>query len=216
MEKFAKIQPMRKTDILKDREKVKLFTTTIIAGVFKGKRIEIPDISTTRSSKSILRESFFNIIQFEIIDRNFIEVFAGSGSVGIEALSRGASQCYFMEYNRIAFRSLENNIGQTDPSRCHAFYGDSFENFKMVYELAKRQGNKSYFYFDPPFSTRDGMDNVYNKTITLIEQIEPEVCEMVAVEHMTSLTMPETIGVLTKIKKKKFGRSTLTCYRPIK
>ena len=196
------------------KEKIKLFTTTIIAGEFKGKRIEIPDISTTRSSKSILRESFFNTIQFEIIDRNFVEVFAGSGSVGLEALSRGAAQCYFMEYNKIAFQSLENNIRQTDPSRCHAFFGDSFEKFATVYDLVKRQGGKTYFYFDPPFSTRDGMDDVYDKTIALIEQIEPEVCEMVAVEHMTNLTMPETIGTLQKTKKKKFGRSTLTYYHP--
>jgi 16S rRNA (guanine(966)-N(2))-methyltransferase RsmD len=196
------------------KEKIKLFTTTIIAGEFKGKQIEIPDISTTRSSKSILRESFFNTIQFDIIDRNFVEVFAGSGSVGLEALSRGAAQCYFMEYNKIAFKSLENNIRQTDPSRCHAFFGDSFENFSTVYGLVKRQGGKTYFYFDPPFSTRDGMDDVYDKTIALIEQIEPDVCEMVAVEHMTNLTMPDEIGALEKTKKKKFGRSTLTYYKP--
>jgi 16S rRNA (guanine(966)-N(2))-methyltransferase RsmD len=198
----------------KQKEKIKLFTTTIIAGEFKGKRIEIPDISTTRSSKSILKESFFNTIQFEIIDRNFVEVFAGSGSVGLEALSRGAAQCYFMEYNKTAFRSLENNIRQTDPARCHAFFGNSFEKFATVYEMVKRQGGKTYFYFDPPFSTRDGMDDIYDKTLALIGQIEPEVCEMVAVEHMTNLTMPEHIGALEKVKKKKFGRSTLTYYRP--
>ena len=202
-----------KTD-RKHREKIKLFTTTIIAGEYKGKRIEIPDITTTRSSKSILRESFFNTIQFDIIGRNFVEVFAGSGSVGLEALSRGAAECYFMEYNPIAFHSLENNIRQTDPSHCHTFFGDSFENFSTVYSLLKQQGGKTYFYFDPPFSTRDGMDEIYDKTIALIEQIAPEVCEMVAVEHMTNLTMPEQIGALEKSKKKKFGRSTLTYYRP--
>ena len=197
----------------KQKERIKLFSTTIIAGEFKGKAIEIPDISTTRSSKSIVKESFFNTIQFDIIDKNFVEVFAGSGSIGLEALSRGASQCYFMEYNRIAFRCLENNIKQTDPYRCHAFYGDSFENFHTVYGLVKRQENKTYFYFDPPFSTREGMDEIYDKTIMLIEQIEPEICEMVAVEHMTNLTMPDTIGALEKVKKKKFGRTTLTYYR---
>ena len=196
------------------KEKIKIFTTTIIAGDFKGKKIEIPDISTTRSSKSILKESFFNTIQFDIIDKNFVEVFAGSGSVGLEALSRGALQCYFMEYNKTAFRCLESNIKNTDPSRCHAFYGDSFEKFATVYEMVKRTGTKTYFYFDPPFSTRDGMDDVYDKTIALIESIEPEVCEMVAVEHMTNLDMPEHIGALEFVKRKKFGRSSMTYYRP--
>jgi len=196
------------------KEKIKIFTTTIIAGDFKGKKIEIPDISTTRSSKGILKESFFNTIQFEIIDKNFVEVFAGSGSVGLEALSRGAAACYFMEYNNTAFKCLELNITNTDPSKCSTFYGDSFMNFENVYNMAKRTGRKTYFYFDPPFSTRDGMDDVYDKTVALIENIEPEVCEMVTVEHMTNLDMPKEIGQLELIKRKKFGRSTMSYYRP--
>jgi len=199
---------------MKIKEKIKIFTTSIIAGDFKGKKIEIPDISTTRSSKSILKESFFNTIQFEIIDKNFVEVFAGSGSVGLEALSRGAVDCYFMEYNKIAFRSLETNIKNTDPSRCHSFYGDSFEKFATVYEMVKRTGRKTYFYFDPPFSTRDGMDDIYDKTIALIESIDANVCEMVVVEHMTNLDMPEQIGSLVFAKRKKFGRSTMSYYKP--
>jgi len=196
------------------KEKIKIFTTTIIAGEFKGKKIEIPDIATTRSSKGILKESFFNTIQFEIIDKNFVEVFAGSGSVGLEALSRGAAECYFMEYNKTAFRCLENNIKNTDPRRCMTFYGDSFENFANLYDLVKRSGRKTYFYFDPPFSTRDGMDEIYEKTIALIENIEADVCEMVTVEHMTNLDMPQEVGVLELTKRKKFGRSTMSYYRP--
>ena len=194
--------------------KTKIFTTNIIAGAFKGKKIEIPDISTTRSSKSILKESFFNTIQFDIIDKNFVEVFAGSGSVGIEALSRGASECFFMEYNKTAFSCLEINIKNTDPSRCHTFYGDSFEKFSTVYDIVKRTARKTYFYFDPPFSTRDGMDDVYHKTIMLIESIDAEICEMVVVEHMTNLDMPKTIGNLDFFKRKKFGRSTMSYYKP--
>jgi 16S rRNA (guanine(966)-N(2))-methyltransferase RsmD len=199
---------------MRTKEKIKIFTTAIIAGDFKGKKIEIPDIFTTRSSKGILKESFFNTIQFDILDKNFVEVFAGSGSVGLEALSRGAAESYFMEYNKTAFTSLENNIKQTDPSRCTTFYGDSFDNFENVYNLVKKTGRKTYFYFDPPFSTRDGMDDIYDKTIAIIEGIEPEVCEMVIVEHMTNLDMPKELGQLELIKRKKFGRSTMSYYKP--
>ncbi len=194
------------------KEKIKIFTTTIIGGDFKGKKIEIPDISTTRSSKGILKESFFNTIQFDIIDKNFVEVFAGSGSVGLEALSRGAASCYFMEYNKIAFNCLEKNIKNTDPSRCSTFYGNSFENFANVYSSVKKSGIKTYFYFDPPFSTRDGMDDIYDKTVALIESIELEVCELVTVEHMTNLDMPKQIGKLKLVKRKKFGRSSMSYY----
>jgi 16S rRNA (guanine(966)-N(2))-methyltransferase RsmD len=196
------------------KEKIKIFTTTISAGSHKGKKIEIPDIFTTRSSKGILKESLFNTLQFDIIDKNFVEVFSGSGSIGLEALSRGAGQAYFMEYNKTAYRCLEGNVKRIDSSKSHLFYGDSFEKFTSVYEMVKRSDEKTYFYFDPPFATRDGMDDVYDKTIAIIETIAPEVCELVIVEHMTNLTMPENIGALEQTKRKKFGRSALTYYKP--
>jgi len=199
---------------MRHKEKIKIFTTTINAGRHKGKKIEIPDIFTTRSSKGILKESLFNTLQFDIIDKNFVEVFAGSGSIGLEALSRGASQCYFIEYNKTAFHCLEGNIRRVDPSKCNAFYGDSFEKFQTVYTLVKNSNKKTYFYFDPPFSTRDGMDDIYTKTIQLIKSIEPQVCEMVIVEHMSSLDMPNNIGQMVLHKRKKFGRSTMTYYKP--
>jgi 16S rRNA (guanine(966)-N(2))-methyltransferase RsmD len=199
---------------MKKKEKIKIFTTTITAGKYKGKKIEIPDIFTTRSSKGILKESLFNRLQFDIIDKNFVEVFAGSGSIGLEALSRGAGECYFMEYNKIAFYSLEKNVKQLEPSKCHLFLGDSFEKFSIVYDMVKKSSKKTYFYFDPPFSIRNGMDDIYDKTIALIKSISPKVCEMVIVEHMSSLKMPETIGTFIKNRHKKFGRSTITYYIP--
>ena len=199
---------------MKNKERIKIFTTTITAGTHKGKKIEIPDIFTTRSSKGILKESLFNTLQFDIIDKNFVEVFSGSGSIGLEALSRGASHAYFIEYNKTAYRSLEGNVKRIDASKSQLFYGDSFELFSSVYETVKRSNQKTYFYFDPPFASRDGMDDVYDKTISLIETIEAEVCEFVIVEHMTNLTMPDEIGVLQQTKRKKFGRSTLTYYKP--
>ncbi|NOR55631.1 MAG: 16S rRNA (guanine(966)-N(2))-methyltransferase RsmD, partial [Sulfurovum sp.] len=164
--------------------------------------------------KGILKESLFNTLQFDIMDKNFVEVFSGSGSIGLEALSRGAGQVYFMEYNRTAFKCLEGNVKRMDPSRSHLFLGDSFEKFGSIYEMVKKSSEKTYFYFDPPFSTRDGMDDIYDKTIALIEGIEASVCEMVIVEHMTNLDMPEVLGELTLFKRKKFGRSTMTYYKP--
>lgn len=196
------------------KERIKIFTTNITAGVHKGKKIEIPDIFSTRSSKGILKESLFNTLQFDIIDKNFVEVFSGSGSIGLEALSRGAGTCYFMEYNKTAFACLEGNVKRIDTSKCHLFYGDSFEKFPLIYAMVQKSKEKTYFYFDPPFSTRDGMDDVYDKTLALIETIEPSLVEMVIVEHMTKLDMPETIGALKFKKRKKFGRSTMTYYVP--
>ena len=199
---------------MKKADRIKIFTTKISAGVHKGKKIEIPDIFTTRSSKGILKESLFNTLQFDIIDKNFVEVFAGSGSIGLEALSRGAKDAYFIEYNKRAFGYLERNAKAIDSSNSHLFYGDSFEKFELIYAMVKKSPQKTYFYFDPPFATRDGMDDIYTKTISLIESIEASVCEMVVVEHMTNLDMPSQVGQLTLSKRKKFGRSSISYYIP--
>ena len=190
------------------------FTTKIIGGDFKGKLIEIPNIFTTRSSKGILKESLFNTLQFEIMDKNFVEVFSGSGSIGLEALSRGASQCYFIEYNKVAYKVLQENIQRLNPAKCQHMFGDSFEKFDTLLAMVEKREEKTYFYFDPPFATRDGMDDVYDKTLELIGKIDASKCMMAIVEHMSQLEMPEKIGDLLQVKRKKFGRSTMTYYAP--
>ncbi|MBN2722077.1 MAG: 16S rRNA (guanine(966)-N(2))-methyltransferase RsmD [Campylobacterales bacterium] len=192
---------------------LKTFNTHILAGRYKGKVISIPAIDTTRSSKSILKESFFNTLQFDIIDKNFVEVFAGSGSVGLEALSRGAKHAYFIEKNQIALTTLRNNIKNIDPLNATVFSGDSFEKFYTIYNIIKAKNIKTYFYFDPPFSVREGMEEIYQKTLALIATIEPNVCEMVIIEHMSNLELPSAIGQLSLWKTKKFGKSTLSYYK---
>lgn len=192
---------------------LKTFSTHILAGRYKGKVISIPAIDTTRSSKSILKESLFNTLQFDIIDKNFVEVFAGSGSVGLEALSRGAKHAYFIEKNQLALTALRNNIKNIDPLNATVLSGDSFEKFATIYDIVKAQNIKTYFYFDPPFSIREGMEEIYQKTLALIASIEPNICEMVIVEHMSNLELPPVIGQLSLWKTKKFGKSTLSYYR---
>lgn len=192
----------------------KNFKTHIIAGKYKGKHIEIPSIDTTRSSKSILRESLFDTLQFEVIDKNFFEVFAGSGSVGLEALSRGAKHAYFIEKNKIAFEALKHNTKTIDNENSTIIFGDSFEKFKIIYNMIKNDNTKTYFYFDPPFSIRESMDDIYEKTIELISSVDSNVCEMVIVEHMSEIELPKTIGNVNLTKTKKFGKSTLSYYAP--
>jgi len=196
-------------------EKIKTFKTTIIGGQYKGRSIEIPNLGTTRSSKSVLRESLFNTLQFDIMDKNFVEVFAGSGSIGLEAMSRGANAVFFIEKNRTAYNLLQSNIRTLGITQATALYGDSFEKFDTILAQIKNSGIKTYFYFDPPFAIREGMEDIYDKTINLIASIEPAICEMVIVEHMTNLDLPDTIGKLTPSKRKKFGKSSLSYYQSL-
>jgi len=190
----------------------KPITKKIIAGKYKGKTLLLPSMVTTRSSKSIVLESFYNTLQFEIIDANFVELFSGSGSIGLEALSRGAKKIFFMERDRNALQVLERNIAQTDPSRCEIIRGDTFSNITMVVKRLKSIDEDAYFYIDPPFSIREGHEDIYNKMITLIEKLPKEVVKMVIVEHMTGLDLPKVLGDLVQLKSKKFGKTSLSYY----
>ncbi len=188
----------------------KKLTKKIISGKFKGKTLNLPSKVTTRSSKSIVLESFFNTLQFDIVDSTFVEVFSGSGSIGLEALSRGAKEIFFMEKDRDALKTLKDNISLTDPSACEVFSGDSFTNINAVVKTLKRKNEDAYFYIDPPFSIREGMEDIYDKMINLIASLPQEVVKLIIIEHMTGLEIPSALGEYSIIKSKKFGNTTLT------
>ncbi|MCF6330883.1 MAG: 16S rRNA (guanine(966)-N(2))-methyltransferase RsmD [Sulfurimonas sp.] len=192
--------------------KSKKITKKIISGKFKGKTLVLPSKDTTRSSKSIVLESFFNTIGFDIIDANFVEVFSGSGSIGLEALSRGASQIYFMEKDRDALKVLKENIALTDPSTCEVLAGDSFSNIQSIIKNLQKKEEDAYFYIDPPFSIREGMQDIYDKTINLIASLPKECVKMITIEHMSGLKIPEVINGYQLSKSKKFGNTTLTYF----
>ncbi len=197
------------------KSRIKSYAAPIIAGEFKGKLIEIPSVATTRSSKAILRESLFNTLQFDLIGKPFVEVFAGSGSVALEAVSRGASRAWCMERNREVYDILRANVERIAPGRIETVWGDSFVEFERVYREIEAGGERAYFYFDPPFAIREGMEEIYERTLKLLERIAPQECEMAIVEHMTSVDLPERIGALKLHKKRRFGKSTLSYYRPV-
>jgi 16S rRNA (guanine(966)-N(2))-methyltransferase RsmD len=192
--------------------KTKQLSKRIIAGKYKGKTLLLPSKMTTRSSKSIVLESFFNTLQFDIVDANFVEVFSGSGSIGLEALSRGAKKIFFMEKDRDALKTLRSNIMQTDSNACEVFAGNSFENINAVVSRIKKLEEDAYFYIDPPFSIREGMEDIYEKTLTLIIGLPKENVKMIIIEHMTDLELPCVLGTYYMKKSKKFGNTTLTYF----
>jgi 16S rRNA (guanine(966)-N(2))-methyltransferase RsmD len=197
---------------MKSNEKNRPFTKKIISGKFKNRVLRLPSKTTTRSSKAIVLESFFNTLQFDIVDATFVEVFSGSGSIGLEALSRGANNILFMEKDRDAIKVLKENISNIDAKACEVFSGDSFTNINAVIATLKRNKQSAYFYIDPPFSIREGMEDIYDKMLTMIASIPPELAELIIIEHMTGLEIPESIGTFVKKKFKKFGNTTLTYY----
>lgn len=190
------------------------YYSTVIAGKYRGKKIELPSLETTRSSKSIVKESYFNTLQYDVIECNFVEVFAGSGSVGLEALSRGAGHAYFMEKDQNAFKTLKKNIKSLDVHNATAIEGNSFSTITQVIKELEGSKESAYFYVDPPFSFREGMEEIYNKTLEMLASIPQERVDMITIEHMTGLELPEKIGALHLKRSKKFGKTSLSHYLP--
>jgi len=184
----------------------------IIAGKFKGKSLKLPSKETTRSSKMIVVESFFNTLQFDVIDAIFVELFSGSGSIGLEALSRGAKKVIFMEKDKEAIKVLRSNIAQTDPSRCEVVEGNSFITISEVKKRLERLGEGAFIYIDPPFSIREGMAGIYDQTLTMMTSLSLDTVRLITIEHMSDVELPEHIGVFHRIKTKKFGKTTLSYY----
>jgi len=187
-------------------------TTKIIGGKYRGKKLLLPSKTVTRSSKSRLKESLFNTLQFDILDQDFIEVFGGSGSVGLEALSRGASRAYFIELNPNSYRVLQSNCHLIDSKSCEIYLADAFMQLPKIIKTLQKKGKRAYVYIDPPFSIREGHEDIYQKIIEMIKEICKEVVLKIIIEHMTQVNFPEKIGHFSLEKRKKFGKSSLSYY----
>jgi len=186
-----------------------MLTKKIVAGRYKNQTINLPSLDNTRSTKSIIKESLFNTLQFDIVGEVFVEVFGGSGSMGLEALSRGASHAYFFEKDKKAYAILRTNCIRIAKNDTTCVNGNSFEEFPKFIQKLKQ---KTFFYFDPPFSTREGMKEIYESTISLMAMIPKEFSHLIILEHMSKQKMPDTIGNYNIKKTKKFGKSSLTYY----
>jgi 16S rRNA (guanine(966)-N(2))-methyltransferase RsmD len=187
-------------------------TTKIIAGKYKGKILELPSLNVTRSSKARLKESLFNVLQFDIIDKIFIESFAGSGSIGLEAISRGAKRSYFVELDKNSYQILLKNCKAVDIEKCQTVQGNTFVQTPLFVDFLRNSKDEIILYVDPPFDYREGMDDIYKKSFTMIENIDVDNIYMIILEHVSTLEIPEVLGRFSLNKTKKFGKSALSYY----
>tara|TARA_Y100000590_G_scaffold30885_1_gene34216 strand:- start:3599 stop:4165 length:567 start_codon:yes stop_codon:yes gene_type:complete len=126
----------------------------IIAGKFKGNSLYLPKNSKTRPLKDIARESIFNLlshsnkISFELKHSNVLDLFAGTGSFGLECLSRSAKSVCFVEKEKIAFEILEKNIEKLKLKNESSAYRIDVCSF---IKKKKIKFNFDLIFFDPPF-----------------------------------------------------------------
>ena len=184
----------------------------IIGGKYRGKKLYMGDKKTTRSTKNILKESIFNTLQWEVDNSTWVEVFSGVGSIGLEAISRGAKKAYFLEKDPEAIKVLKKNIDSMEPQKCEIILGDSFDTIWDVIEMLKKDKDKAFFYFDPPFNIREGYEDIYERVSLLIKKLPKINVEKILIEHKSDYNFPDNLGLYKKIKTKKFGKSAITYY----
>lgn len=131
----------------------------VISGSAKGRNLKPVPGDTTRPITDRVKEALFNILSADVIDARFLDLFGGTGAVGIEALSRGAAQCTFIEKSRVALDVIKDNLETTKLlDRAALVRSDSFTY------LANAPQSFHYIYIAPPQYER-----LWIKAIELID-----------------------------------------------
>jgi len=185
----------------------------ISSGIYKGRFIDLPQTDETRPTKSIVKESAINTLKPDIPYSVFVEVFAGSGSVGIEALSNRSKKAYFLEISKETAKILKNNLTSLEIKEYEIRIGNSFELIGALAKELENQNMKTIFYFDPPFNIRENQEEIYAKTSEAVSKLPASIVQTIAIEHLSSHEFEDFIGEYKKYKKKRFGKTTLTYYK---
>jgi len=130
----------------------------IIAGKNRGNILKTKEGITTRPTLNRIRENLFNIIRDKVPGAKVLDVFAGSGAIGIEALSRGALETTFIELDNDAYNILKENIVKTNNLKNSKLFKGDYRNF-----LKNSSENYDIIYVDPPYHLK-----AYEEVLSLI------------------------------------------------
>ena len=174
----------------------------IIAGEARGRQIEAPAGKHTRPTLDRVRENMFNILQGEIQGCRILDLFAGSGAMGIEALSRGAAGCVFVEMNRQNHRVLLSNITNCGAGTEAVVLNRDFESALTEISGRKEKPIFDIVILDPPYEKTDYYATAMMKLqeLDLVDEGSVVVCE-----HLYDNKLSDTYGKLVKFKEKKYG-----------
>ena len=174
----------------------------VITGTAKGRRLTTLEGEDIRPTSDKVKGAIFNSIQFDIEGRTVLDLFAGSGSLGIEALSRGAKKAVFVDLSRDAVRVVNENLEHCKLKEdAVVFNGDSLSYLKTTREKF------DIVFIDPPYRKQ-----LSQKALSLVEKVMNEggiiVCETGSDEEV-----PDRIGNYTVAKSDTYSKTKLTIYR---
>lgn len=144
----------------------------ILGGAFKGRILKAPKTLSTRPTQGIVRQAVFNICQHQIEGARFLDLFAGSGAMGLEAISRGAIRATFVEQAPAATRCIRENIELlAAQDQCELL---SMDIFRAIKQLREKKSSFDLIYIDPP----------YDKTARIAKDLLKELEGLIAPEGL--------------------------------
>jgi 16S rRNA (guanine966-N2)-methyltransferase len=174
----------------------------VISGSLKGRTLKTPDWEGLRPTSDRLRETLFNVLAPHVDGARFLDAYAGTGAVGIEALSRGAAHVTFVEQDRRAVRLIESNL-----ERCRI--ENRYAIIRVGFAVAARQltGPFDLLFLDPPY----GAGTLAQALETGAPLVAPGA--LLVIEHARRDDSPESIGAIARVRKLESGDSALSFYR---
>lgn len=174
----------------------------IITGSARGVRLRTLEGDETRPTADRVKQALFNILQFDLEGRAVLDLFAGSGQLGIEALSRGAAECVFVDQSPEAAELIRQNLRAAKLlSHAHVLCGDSVNYVRRTtdqFDLA---------FLDPPYAS-DLLDRTLPLVAARMRLGGTIVCETAA-DRM----LPDTVGEFSAVRTCRYGHTLLWIYR---
>lgn len=193
----------------------------IFSGVHKNRSLLSPKGEITRPTSGRLRETLFNICQHYVEGCRFLDLFSGSGAMGLEALSRGATQSTFIDNSKESIRCIHANVQSfKEEERSKIIYGDVFDQLK---KLAKEGYQYDIIYADPPYETINHLSEeplFYSiKLLKTIDELLKNQIYLLApngmlfLEEAAKISLENSLFSHLKLKNsRRTGRTTLHYY----
>ncbi len=176
----------------------------VISGKAKGKILKTPDGMLTRPTAERVKEALFSIIQFEIPCARVLDLFAGTGQLGIEALSRGAAEAVFVDERETACRLVRDNLRLTNLEAIGRVVRSDYLSF-----LKNCREKYDIIILDPPYA-EVFLENAI-KMITEIDILQSN--GIIVAERPVGKELPGDFSGYTRSKDYKYGNTLLTLYR---
>lgn len=198
----------------------------ITGGEFGGRNLKVPKTDAIRPTQDRVREALFNMIQFEIAGADFLDLFAGSGAVGLEALSRGAKSVTFVERERRHLAVLNENIGSLRPGRAEVERGASARSSSTLNDatvvaadayrwIATHSGpGFSIGFADPPYAL--GEEKGYASVLATLAERGVIRAGGLFIAEMTAVQKAEETPGWELIRDRTYGKTRLCIWRRTK